>query len=159
MAAKRVLALALTVGAATFLSGAGSPSISRPPAPSEPAEVRYYNDGVKAERVGDYARAVELYRRAIAEKRDFPDAHNNLGFSLRRIAEGYIQQAMKEYGEALRSAPDHAAALEYQGELYLRLGELRKARDNIDRLQKLNPAEAAKLRARLDQLVAEAKAL
>lgn len=159
MAAKRTLALALALGAASFLTGAGSPSISRPPAPAEPAEVRYYNDGVKAERAGDYARAVELYRRAIGEKRDFPDAHNNLGFSLRKIADGYIQQAMKEYTEALRSAPNHAAALEYQGELYLELGDLKKARDNIDKLQKLNPSEAAKLKARLDKLVAEAKAL
>lgn len=159
MEPKRTLALAFALGAASFLTGAGSPSISRPPAPSEPAEVRYYNDGVKAERAGEYARAVELYRRAISEKRDSPDAHNNLGFSLRKIAEGYMQQAMKEYAEALRNAPNHAAALEYQGELYLQLGELKKARDNIDKLQKLNPTEAAKLRARLDQLVAEAKSL
>ena len=159
MATKRVLTLALALGAASFLTGAGSPSISRPPAPSEPAEVRYYNDGVKVERAGDYTRAVELYRRAIGEKPDFPDAHNNLGFSLRKIGEDYVQQAMKEYNEALRRAPDHAAALEYQGELYIQLGEIKKARENIEKLQKLNPPEAAKLKARLDKLVAEAKAL
>lgn len=143
-----------------LVMGAGSPSVSRPPAPAaEAAYIRYYNDGVKADKAGDYPRSVELYRRALREKPDFADAHNNLGFALRKIGDGYAKQAMAEYQAALKTAPAHAGALEYEGELYIQTGELRKAQENYQRLLKVSPDEAAKLKAKLDRVVAEAKGL
>lgn len=160
MALRYFIALTAAFALTPLLMGAGSSSVSRPPAPAaEPAYVRYYNDGVKADKAGDYRRAVELYRQALREKPDFADAHNNLGFALRKIGDGYAEQAMAEYREALKNAPNHGEALEYQGELYIQLGELRKAHENYQRLTRINAPDAAKLKAKLDRVAAEAKGL
>lgn len=159
MALRQLIAWAAAFALAPLVMGAGSPSVSRPAAPAEPAYVRYYNDGVKAGKAGDYQRAADLYRQTLREKPDFADAHNNLGFALRKIGDGYAEQAMAAYQEALKNAPNHAEALEYQGELYVQLGDLRKAQENYRRLIKLNSPDAAKLKTKLDRIAAEAKGL
>lgn len=66
----------------------------------------------------------------IASKADASaDAHNLLGFSLRKT--GRLEEAGRAYEAALSRNPRHLGALEYQGELFLMLGEVEKAEANL----------------------------
>jgi Flp pilus assembly protein TadD len=66
------------------------------------------------------------------------DVYNLLGFSLRN--QGDNRQAQTYYMKALDFDPDHKGALEYQGELYVKIGDYAKARANLARLVKLCPS-------------------
>src|SRR5262245_50302237 len=63
------------------------------------------------------------------------DVYNLLGFSLRKS--GDHKQAYTYYRKALDFEPEHKAALEYLGELYVETGQLDKAKENVALLQKL----------------------
>ncbi|MFL2769955.1 MAG: tetratricopeptide repeat protein [Rhodospirillaceae bacterium] len=58
-------------------------------------------------------------------------------YSLRSI--GKHEQAMENYIAALASDPTHKGALEYQGELYLMMGNQEAAEANLDKLENLCP--------------------
>jgi tetratricopeptide (TPR) repeat protein len=65
------------------------------------------------------------------------DVYNLLGFSHRKSGE--MKEAATYYAKALDFDPDHKGALEYQGEMFIQLGEVEKARGNLARLIKLCP--------------------
>ena len=65
------------------------------------------------------------------------DVYNLLGFSLRKS--GDMKQAATFYAKALDFDPNHKGALEYQGELFVELGQVDKARANLTRLAGLCP--------------------
>jgi tetratricopeptide (TPR) repeat protein len=65
------------------------------------------------------------------------DVYNLLGFSLRN--KGDTNSAQTYYAKALDFDPDHKGALEYQGELFVKLGQFDKAQVNLTRLAKLCP--------------------
>ena len=48
-------------------------------------------------------------------------------------------EAMENYNAALASDPTHQGALEYQGELYLMMGDQEAATKNLERLENLCP--------------------
>jgi tetratricopeptide (TPR) repeat protein len=64
-----------------------------------------------------------------------PDVYSLMGFALRKT--GDRAQAMTYYRKALDAEPTHKGALEYQGELFVELGQLDKAKENLARLNKL----------------------
>ncbi|HWH83842.1 MAG TPA: tetratricopeptide repeat protein [Burkholderiaceae bacterium] len=64
------------------------------------------------------------------------DWNNLMGYSLRKGAAPDYAGAEKFYNEALRIDPKHRGALEYSGELYLMTGELPKAEQRLDALDK-----------------------
>jgi tetratricopeptide (TPR) repeat protein len=64
-----------------------------------------------------------------------PDVYSLMGFALRKT--GDRAQAMTYYRKALDADPTHKGALEYQGELYVELGQVDKAKENLARLGKL----------------------
>jgi tetratricopeptide (TPR) repeat protein len=66
------------------------------------------------------------------------DVYNLLGFSQRKS--GDLKQAATFYAKALDFNPDHKGALEYQGEMFLELGDIEKAKANLARLVRLCPA-------------------
>ena len=138
-----------------LLIAASTPSVSTPSAKHE----KFYNQGLKAQKNGDYQRAVKLYEKALKAKPDFADALNNLGYSLRNIAKQYMDEAMQSYNKALQIQKDHQQALEYQGELYVWRGQLLKANENYKQLKRMNSPEAAELKGHLDRVLAEAKQL
>jgi tetratricopeptide (TPR) repeat protein len=124
-----------------------------------PEHEKAYNSGVQAQNRKDYQEAVRWYRKALELKPDYPDALNNLGFSLRSIAKGYLDEAAQAYKKALTLNATHAQALEYQGELYLLEGQLTKASENVKRLEQLHSHEAGDLKPKLDAILAQAKQL
>ncbi|MBX2836642.1 MAG: tetratricopeptide repeat protein [Gammaproteobacteria bacterium] len=65
------------------------------------------------------------------------DAWNLMGYSQRKL--GQYKKARKSYARALKYNPEHKGALEYQGELFITLKELDRAKANQRKLQELCP--------------------
>jgi tetratricopeptide (TPR) repeat protein len=65
------------------------------------------------------------------------DVFNLLGFSLRN--QGDMKSAQTYYAKALDYDPEHKGALEYQGEMFVKLGQFDKAQANLVKLAKLCP--------------------
>lgn len=83
------------------------------------------------------------------------DVYNLLGFSLRKS--GDQKTALTYYRKALDFDPGHKGALEYQGELYVEMGEIAKARGNLANLVKLCP-QGCEEREDLEKALAAAQA-
>ncbi len=84
------------------------------------------------------------YKAALAELRDLAedtqnaDVYNLLGFTLRKT--GDYATSLSYYAKALDLQPDHKAAREYLGELYVETGHMDKAKEQLAALTKLCPA-------------------
>ena len=61
------------------------------------------------------------------------DKYNLLGFTARKS--GDLNLAAEYYKKALEINPKHIQALEYQGELYLQLGEIEQAKKNLEKIK------------------------
>lgn len=85
----------------------------------------------------DYGGAIAGLNGLIDQGVKNPDVYNLLGFSLRKS--GDRKNALTFYQKALDFDPDHKGALEYLGELYVEMGDMGKARENLARLEKLCP--------------------
>ena len=72
---------------------------------------------------------------ALASDSKNADIYNYLGFSHRKL--GKMEQAAVYYNKALEINPKHKGALEYQGEMYLTLNEIKKAEENLKKLDKI----------------------
>ena len=66
------------------------------------------------------------------------DVYNLLGFSLRKS--GDRETGATFYRKALDFDPNHKGALEYQGELFVELGQMDKAKANLGKLVTLCPS-------------------
>jgi len=66
------------------------------------------------------------------------DAYNLLGYTLRNLNE--LDLAMENYDKALSIDPAHANALEYQGELFLKLGRKDDADKNLVKIAEVCPS-------------------
>jgi tetratricopeptide (TPR) repeat protein len=87
------------------------------------------------------------------ETHQHADVYNLMGFSLRKT--GDTKQAYTFYRKALEFDPEHKGALEYLGELYVEIGQVDKARENVALLKKLCPTGCEEL-ADLEQAIAAA---
>ena len=63
------------------------------------------------------------------------DKFNLLGFTARKS--GDYASAATYYEQALSIDPKHLRALEYQGELYIKLGQFTEAEENLKKIQKI----------------------
>lgn len=63
------------------------------------------------------------------------DKFNLMGFTARKIGD-YVSAATF-YEKALSLDPKHVRALEYQGELFLQLGQFSEAEDNLDKIKNI----------------------
>ena len=87
--------------------------------------------------------AAKNYVAALAELRDLAedtqqaDVYNLLGFTLRKT--GDFKTSLTYYTKALELQPEHKAAREYLGELFVETGNMDKAREQLDALAKLCP--------------------
>jgi len=142
---------------ALILCSASSPS----PPPDEPPSKhhQYFAEALKAQNKRDYAAAIELYQAAISEKKDDADAWNNMGYCYRMTAKGYLDKAGDAYAKAINYNPEHEAALEYQGEYFVMVGQLMSAYRNYQALEKMDSDEAKKVKAKLDSVLEEAQAV
>ena len=84
----------------------------------------------------DYAGALKELRELV-EDTQHADVYNLLGFTLRKT--GDTKTSLAYYTKALELQPDHKAAREYLGELYVEIGNMDKAREQLAALAKLCP--------------------
>ena len=86
---------------------------------------------------GDFDEAVTMLEEILSFEPEDADALNLLGFSLRSTDRN--TEAMEKYNEALAIDPNHQGALEYQGELFLKMGDQDSAEANLEKLVELCP--------------------
>jgi Flp pilus assembly protein TadD len=87
-------------------------------------------------KANDYAAALAELR-DLAEDTQQADVYNLLGFTLRKT--GDFKTSLTYYTKALELKPDHKAAREYLGELYVETGNMKKAKEQLAILAKLCP--------------------
>ena len=124
-----------------------TPTVAPPAGP--PSAERHFQQGLEAQKQGNWRRASQEYQEAINQREAFPEAWNGLGYSLRQ--QGKYDDAIKAYDRALKLRPDYAEALEYLGEAYVKMGKLDEARAVLGRLEPLDKKEAAALRAAIEK--------
>lgn len=121
----RTLALAALAAVHVGLGAAGAPPSSDLPDLSA-VRAKVY--------AGEYAKAVDLLT-TLTKTVQHAEVYNLLGYSLRQLKR--YDEAGRWYNEALLYDPEHRPALEYQGELFLALGNLEGARKNLRYLELL----------------------
>lgn len=99
---------------------------------------KVYNEGVDLMQAGNYAAAQAKFEAALAEKEDFAEAHNNLGYSLRKQGADHREEALEHYNRAIELKPRLAAAYMYRGVLYVLMGDEAKAKADHNTLADLN---------------------
>ena len=110
-----------------------------------------YNEALALIKAENYLDAIIKLKKAEQSAKDNADIQNLLGFSYRKS--GNLNEAAKHYDKALGLNPKHKGALEYQGELFLMLGDKAAAEDNLEKLDKicwLGCDELDKLRAAIE---------
>lgn len=90
----------------------------------------------------NYTGALEELR-GLAEDTQQADVYNLLGYTLRMT--GDYDTSLTYYTKALELQPDHKAAHEYLGELYLQTGKPDKANEQLASLKQLCPAGCEEL--------------
>lgn len=83
----------------------------------------------------DFAGAVAALKPIVAQHPDDPDALNLMGYSLRKS--GDVERAFGFYRKALNINPRHRGANEYLGELYVEIGEIEKAKEHLNALERI----------------------
>ena len=94
-----------------------------------------YVKAIKIIKAGKYQDAIPLLKLADSTKPMDPDTNNLLGFTHRKI--GDLDKASAYYCEDLEIDGKQKGALEYQGELFLMLGNKAAAEDNLRKLDKI----------------------
>lgn len=103
-------------------------------------------DYVKAEALIEteqYADALPLLADLTKQQPGFADAWSLLGFAYRKT--GDLERSGDAYRRALSLDPYHRGALEYQGELFLKMGNIKGAEGNLSRLKTLCSAGCEEL--------------
>ena len=85
----------------------------------------------------DWKQAQELARASVAKGPANPDYHNLYAYSIRMGPNPELDLVFKHYNEALRLDPKHLGAHEYLGEVYLTVGNLDKAKEQLRALDRL----------------------
>jgi len=127
----RSLAFALTLVLPLVAHAMGSGSNTAPANMANP-------DYVQAEKLikeWKYAEAIPLLDKVVKADAKNADAFNQLGYAHRKLNK--LPEARSHYAKALEINPEHKGALEYQGELYLMLDDLKSAEGNLAKLDKL----------------------
>jgi hypothetical protein len=79
--------------------------------------------------------AITKLKSIVADNSSNADAYNLLGYSYRNA--GDFSRAMTAYKRALKLNPKHTGALEYQGVLFIKLGQVDNAKANLDKIKGL----------------------
>ena len=155
-----IAAAAISVFTASVLampSGSGSSSGSSgnwsvPTSGSTAGKPSEYREAMKLIKKKDYAGAIPLLQAALKKSPQDPDIMNELGFSYRES--GQLDQALIYYQQALAIDPDHAAAREYLGELYLKQNQPNMANIELTELKRICKS-SCEARRELEKAIAD----
>jgi tetratricopeptide (TPR) repeat protein len=106
--------------------GGGSSGSSSPAIP----EISDARADIKAKR---WQKAIEKLSLIVEVQPANADAYNLIGYSFRNL--GNTKRAMTAYTRALKLDPRHTGALEYQGVLFVTLGDTARAKANLDKIK------------------------
>ncbi len=85
----------------------------------------------------EYDKAISLLEKVVSADPKNADAYNLMGYSYRQL--GKLDEGIKYYQKALDINPNHKGANEYLGELYLMQGDIPKAEERLQVLEKVCP--------------------
>lgn len=143
----RAFACAVVVALLSHVTAAGAVDTVTSGAPPDLASVRAM---IKAK---DFKAAIDALT-PMLDTTQHADIYNLLGFAHRKS--GDLKSAATFYAKALDFDPEHKGALEYQGEMFVQLGEIDRAQANLARLVKLCPSGCEE-REDLEMAIAQAK--
>ena len=112
-------------------SGGGDNS----PTVSTQADVPSLRDAQKLINTKKWKSAVAVLKQIVRADPGNAEANNLLGYSLRKT--GDYKNAQGFYLKALKINPKHRGAHEYLGELYVEIGQMKKAQQMLAQLAKL----------------------
>ena len=107
--------------------------------------VQFYNQGIQLMHAKKFAEAQVKFEQALAENPNFAEAHNNLGYSLRKQGPQNYSKALEHYNKAIQLKPNLAEAYEYRGVLFLKMGRKVDAEKDLATLKALKPKLANEL--------------
>ena len=84
---------------------------------------------------GEYSKALVDLEKIVRDEPRNADAQNYIGFCYRKS--GQLKDAQAAYNRVFAINPEHRGALEYEGELFLKLGDLQSAKRNLEKLIKI----------------------
>lgn len=93
------------------------------------------NDARALIRAKKWKSAVTMLKQIVRADPRNAEANNLLGYSLRKS--GDYKNAQGFYLKALKLSPGHKGAHEYLGELYVEIGQMKKAQQMLAQLEKL----------------------
>jgi Tfp pilus assembly protein PilF len=108
---------------------------------------RQYNSGVKHMKKGQFEKAQAKFEAALDRNPDMAEAHNNLGYSLRKQGEAKYAEALSHYNRAIELDVNLAEAYMYRGVLHMLMGNEDKALQDHRTLVKLDRKLADALQA------------
>lgn len=132
------LALALTLLAAPALaidSGADDTTTAAPAPMARKPAVPTLATARKEIDANNWSKALADLKLIAAANPSSADTYNLMGFTYRNM--GNYDRAGQAYAKALKLNPKHTGALEYQGVLFIKLGEVDKARANLDKIKSI----------------------
>jgi tetratricopeptide (TPR) repeat protein len=147
---------AFVVGAALLLAAAAAAhAVESDPLPvpetgSRASAVRLYNDGVALLVSRQFREAQQKFEAALALDDHLAEAHNNLAFALRMQGRHNFAASLAHYNRAIALKPTLAQAYMYRGVLFVQQGDMASARQDLERLTRLDPKLAADLQRAMD---------
>lgn len=110
----------LAAGMSVLVSAGGMESSSWPSEQkkaSPETATALYDQGMKADKAGDFKTALDLFQRALKKDDNNPEIINMVAHSERKL--GKINEAIIDYWNALKLRPKFPEAREYMGEAYI----------------------------------------
>lgn len=141
-AAASVLLLAL---AADMVESAETDPLPVPQAGAQASAIRSYNEGVALLFERRFAEAQKKFEAALAFDERLAEAHNNLAFALRMQGRQNFAASLAHYDRAIELKPTLAQAYMYRGVLFMQQGDAARARQDLERLRRLDAKLAADL--------------
>jgi Flp pilus assembly protein TadD len=111
-----------------------TPAPAKPQTPAKPKPAVPTLDAARADIAAkNWTKAIADLTAIVKASPPSADAYNLLGYSYRNA--GNYDRAGQAYAKALKLDPKHTGALEYQGVLFLKLGQKDKAQANLDKIK------------------------
>src|ERR1700739_1981132 len=111
---------------------------------SDPS-ITIYNQGVELMLAKRFPEAQAKFEQAVKENPRFAEAHNNLGYTLRKQGAANYQKSLEHYDTAIELKSRLAEAYMYRGVLYIEMSPKSDAEADLAALQKLSPRLAKEL--------------